>query len=175
MRQIRLVPAKHEAPFCEAYDSEQEVRRFERAVREHRAYSEPFQVVPLDGRVDGAYRVIGTSGAPYHVDIIDRSGAHDACSCLDFLTNELGTCKHLEAVRRAVTRVPALRRAFQRLPERPRLPVLTVRGLGAAALDPIGRWGDRELAQFGLMRDSGSGRVALLPTPRPRIAAYRLA
>lgn len=40
MRQIRLVPAKHEAPFCEAYDSEQEVRRFERAVREHRAYSD---------------------------------------------------------------------------------------------------------------------------------------
>ena len=164
MRQIRLVPAKHEAPFCEAYDSEQEVQRFERAVREHRAYSEPFQVMPLDARVDGVYRVIGSSGAPYHVDIIDRSGAHDACSCLDFLTNELGTCKHLEAVRRAVTRVPALSRAFQRLPERPRLPVLTVRGVGAAALLPIGRWGERNLAQLGLKRDSGSERVTPLTT-----------
>jgi hypothetical protein len=163
MRQIRLVPAKHEAPFCEAYGSEQEVRRFERAVREHRAYSEPFQVVPLDARVDGAYRVIGTSGSPYHVDIVDRSGAHDACSCADFLTNELGTCKHLEAVRRAVTRVPALQRAFQRLPERPRLPVLTVQGVGVAALHPLGRWGDGDLAQFGLVRDrDGSKRIAPL-------------
>jgi superfamily II DNA or RNA helicase len=159
MKPIRLVPAKHQAPVCEAYDDEREVRRFERAVREHRAYSEAFRVVPLDGRVDGAYRVTGESGAPYQVDIVDGSGQHDACSCADFLANELGTCKHVEAVRRGVARVPELWRAFQRLPQLPRRPVLTVNGIGPAALRAVGAWADADLALLGLMRRKGEPEV----------------
>jgi hypothetical protein len=53
MKAIRVLPAKHEAPICEAYEDEREVRRFERAVREHRAYTEAFRVVPLDERSTG--------------------------------------------------------------------------------------------------------------------------
>jgi len=155
MKQIRLVPAKHEAPVCDAYDNEQEVRRFERAVREHRAFSEPFAIVPLASRVDVAYRVMGASGSLHHVDIVDRSGTHDTCSCMDFLANELGTRKHLEAVRRAINHVPALRRGFHALDERPRRPVLTVQGAGAAALHAVGRWSDRELGKLGLVRANG--------------------
>jgi hypothetical protein len=84
MKAIRVLPAKHDAPSCEAYDDEREVRRFEGAMRVHRAYVEAFRVVPLDERVDGTYRVTGASGRAYHVDIVDRSGQHDACSCAAF-------------------------------------------------------------------------------------------
>jgi superfamily II DNA or RNA helicase len=152
MKAIRVLPAKHDAPNCEAYGDEREVRRFEWAMREHRAYAEAFRVVPLDERVDGTYRVTGASGRAYHVDIVDRSGQHDACSCADFLANELGTCKHLEAVRRGIARVPVLARAFRKLAEAPRRPVLTVRGVGPASLWALGRWDDDALRQRGLAR-----------------------
>lgn len=155
MKAIRVLPAKHDAPRCEAYHDEREVRRFERAMREHRAYAEAFRLVPLDERVDGTYRVSGASGASYHVDIVDQSGLHDACSCADFLGNELGTCKHLEAVRRGIARVPELQRAFRKLPQLPRRPVLTVRGVGPASLAAIGRWEDEELRSLGLVRVPG--------------------
>jgi superfamily II DNA or RNA helicase len=164
MKAIRVLPAKHDAPSCEAYDDEREVRRFERAMREHRAYSEAFRVVPLDERVDGTYRVTGTSGVSYHVDIIDRSGLHDACSCADFLANELGTCKHLEAVRRAIARVPGLERAFRRLPNVPRRPVLTVRGAGPASLWAIGGWENDDLRQLRLARVPGESEL-VVPVP----------
>jgi superfamily II DNA or RNA helicase len=161
MKAIRLAPAKHPAPSCEAYDDESEVCRFERDVRVHRAYWEPFRVVPVGSRVDGAYQVSGASGTAYYVDIVDRSGEHDACCCVDFLTNELGTCKHLEAVRRAIARVPELARGFEGLLKRPRGPVLTVDGVGGAALRAVGRWSESELGQLGLAwSDGGKSRVA---------------
>lgn len=161
MKTIRLTPARHEKPFCDDYDDPEEVLRFERAVRMYRAYAEPFEIVPIDGRIDGAYRVTGSSGSAYHVDLVDRSGTHDACSCADFLTNELGTCKHLEAVRRAVARVARLARAFEALPERPGSPVLTVRGDGGMTLSALGRLSDRRLASLGLERVDrfGAGEV----------------
>lgn len=164
MKTIRLTPARHEKPFCDDYDDAEEVLRFERAVRVHRAYSEPFEIVPIDGRVDGAYRVTGSSGSTYHVDLVDRSGAHDACSCADFLTNNLGTCKHLEAVRRAVARVARLARAFKALPERPGSPVLTVRGDGVMELHALGRWSDRKLASLGLERTHTLGAGPVQPS-----------
>jgi SNF2 family DNA or RNA helicase len=98
---------------------------------------------------------------PYFVDIVDRSGEHDACCCIDFLTNELGTCKHLEAVRRAIARVPELSRGFARLPKHPRVPVLTVHGAGGAALHAVGTWNELDLGQLGLAwSDGGKSRVA---------------
>jgi hypothetical protein len=181
MKAIRVLPAKHQAPTCEAYDDEREVRRFERAMREHRAYAEVFRVVPLDERVDGTYRVTGASGSAYHVDIVDRSGSHDACSCADFLSNELGTCKHLEVVRRAIARVPGLERAFHRLREVPRGPVLTVRATGSATLRAtgpaclvaIGPWEKDDLRRLGLARDPREPEVVVPDPRRGRIVRCR--
>jgi hypothetical protein len=65
MKAIRFLPAKHDAPSCEAYADEREVRRFERAMRVHRAYAEAFRVVPLDERVDGTCRVTSASSRAY--------------------------------------------------------------------------------------------------------------
>jgi hypothetical protein len=129
VKSIRLAPIRHEEPACIDYGDEDAVRRFEVSMRVHRAHVEGYSITPLDGRVDGAYRVVGktgSSGEAWTVDVVDASGARDACTCPDFLGNELGTCRHLEAVRRAIARVPELRRGFAQLGQEPRAPTLTV-------------------------------------------------
>src|SRR4051794_9504574 len=99
MRAIHLDPERHEEPVCDSYEDEIAVRRYEREVRVHRAFTEKFVVLPLAARVDGAYRVSTVNHHDYLVDIVDGSRLHDTCTCPDFLANELGTCKHVEVVR----------------------------------------------------------------------------
>ena len=88
---------------------------------------------------------------------MDRSGSHDACSCPDFLGNEIGTCKHLGAVRRAIASVPALRRAFRELAEAATAPTLTVDAVGGLSLRPVGKWTERALARCGLAQQDCDG------------------
>ncbi|HEY4159651.1 MAG TPA: SNF2-related protein, partial [Polyangiaceae bacterium] len=164
MKSFRLALVRHEQPDCLDYDDEDEVRRFEIAMRVYRAHGEAYSVTPLDGRVDGAYRVVGKTGASgeaWLVDVVDASGTHDACQCPDFLNNDLGTCKHIEAVRRAIAKVPELRRAFTRLGQEPRTPTLTVSAVGALGLVEAGPWTARHRARLGLVRDAARSHVAL--------------
>lgn len=95
---INLAPKKHRAPTCESFGREAEVIRFEREVRVHRAHAEEFAITPIG---DGAFVVQGKtgSGAEYVVDLVDGL-LFDTCTCPDFLGNRLGTCKHVEAVKR---------------------------------------------------------------------------
>ncbi|MCC6215240.1 MAG: DEAD/DEAH box helicase [Polyangiaceae bacterium] len=156
-RTVRLAPVRHEAPECVAYADEVEVRRFEIATRIHRAHVEEYTVTAIDFRVDGAYRVVGrtgSSGEERRVDIVDRSALRDTCDCPDFLGNDLGTCKHLEAVRRAISRVPELRRGYLALGEVPRAATLTVATVGGARLIEAGPWTARLRARLGLIRDA---------------------
>lgn len=110
MRPIVLAPLRDEAPACEAFGEIEKVRASEVAVRRHRARVEPFTVTPIDRRVDGSFRVESGRGTEHVVDIVDAGAEHDACTCPDFLSNQLGVCKHVEAVRRAIQRRGALRR-----------------------------------------------------------------
>ncbi|HEU4408880.1 MAG TPA: DEAD/DEAH box helicase [Polyangiaceae bacterium] len=156
MTTVRLRPLKREPPRCANYADEHELRRFERAMRAHRADTEPFVVEALEGRVDGAYRVRGESGNEYYVDIVDGGGQSDTCTCPDFLTNDLGTCKHAEAVRRAVAGRRAWRALYARLPAEPAVTTVGVRfaepGRPAPALlGPVSR---RALARGGLALDA---------------------
>ncbi|MCU0684591.1 MAG: DEAD/DEAH box helicase, partial [Polyangiaceae bacterium] len=159
---VRLRPRESELPRCENYGDEHEVRRFERAMRAHRAYTEAFEIEALEGRVDGAYRVCGESGVAYHVDIVDGGGQHDTCTCPDFLTNDLGTCKHAEAVRRAIAARRAWRALYARLPAEPLQPTVGVRFVEAGRPAPalLGPFSSRALARarasFSL---DASGRV----------------
>lgn len=93
-----LSPKKHAAPECESFGVESEVVRFEREVRVHRAHVEEFAITRLG---DGAFVVQGKTGggAEYVVDIVDAL-IFDTCTCPDFMGNRLGTCKHIEAVKR---------------------------------------------------------------------------
>ena len=144
-RPIQLQPTQHPAPVCADFEDRESVVAFEKAVRTHRAHAEPFELTPLDGRVDGAWRVSGASGAAYIVDIVDGGGLNDACSCPDFLVGELGVCKHLEAVRRGIRTRAGLHKAFQRLGTAPDRPTLTVAAQGGLSLKALGAWPPRVL------------------------------
>jgi superfamily II DNA or RNA helicase len=69
--------------------------------RRLRAEQEPFTITNLDPRhaAFSNFRVKSPSGQTYDVEI--RGGALGAasCNCVDFRSNGLGTCKHVEAVR----------------------------------------------------------------------------
>jgi SNF2 family DNA or RNA helicase len=53
------------------------------------------------------------SGNTYKVAIRSAGHAFNFCSCYDFKTNLLGTCKHIEAVLRKITRKPGTRKLLQ--------------------------------------------------------------
>ncbi len=83
----------------------------------------------------GLYRVTGDSGHVYDVLIRDPDPEHyvNRCSCLDYESNNLGTCKHIEAVLGYIRRkyAPQIRAAGPRLQEINRLTVyVTLRYVG---------------------------------------------
>ncbi len=169
MQKIRLRPVRHEAPSCDDYGHPATVRAFEVATRVHRAHTEAFQIMPMGPTVDGTYRVSGQSGASYDVDIVSRSGDGDTCSCADFLGNDLGTCKHLEAVRRAIRGVAALRASFSRLGKAPSRPTVTVDAVSGLSFRLIGRAADGVLEARGWRRaNRGSDRLLPIRTDAGR-------
>jgi hypothetical protein len=95
---IKLTPKRHPTPMCASFRYEADIIRFEREVRVHRAHVEEFAITRLG---DGAFVVQGKTGGggEYIVDIVDAL-MFDTCTCPDFLGNRLGTCKHIEAVKR---------------------------------------------------------------------------
>ncbi len=118
---------------------------------------------PLDGRACGAFAVKSARGTEYTVDIVDASGLRDTCTCPDFLANQLGTCKHLEAVRRLLRGRPALRRELSRVGPDPDEPVLTVetRG-GALRMIAAGPWTAAQRRHFtGVLRAWSPAESAL--------------
>src|SRR4051812_2996718 len=83
----------------------------------------------------GLYRVMGENNREYDVLIRDPNPEHhvNRCSCLDYESNNLGTCKHVEAVLGYIRRKHggALRSAKPRLLEINRLTVyVTLRYVG---------------------------------------------
>ncbi len=71
------------------------------ALRQQAARKENFGIVELDAEHSpGEYHVISpaTQG---HYQVIYHGEGHElnACSCMDFRTSRLGTCKHMEAVK----------------------------------------------------------------------------
>jgi superfamily II DNA or RNA helicase len=86
-------PVRQVAPVCASFDDEAAVVAFERAMRVHRASTEPLGIEPHG---PWTYAVHGSSGETYVVDVV---GDIVSCSCPDYLFGRLGTCKHVEAVR----------------------------------------------------------------------------
>jgi hypothetical protein len=48
--------------------------------------------------VFSVFEVFSLSGRIYHVQIRSLSEMQNSCSCRDYQTNLIGTCKHIEAV-----------------------------------------------------------------------------
>jgi superfamily II DNA or RNA helicase len=171
MRTLQLAPERHEEPVCDSYEDAIAVRRYEREVRVHRAFTEPFAVTALEARVDGAYRVATEHHHDYFVDIVDGSGAHDTCTCPDFLANELGTCKHVEVIRRVIGSRRDLRKAYARLGAEPTEPVLTVDADSGLRLTAAGPWPSDLRARYARFLRSRPP----LPTANETFAPGRLA
>jgi superfamily II DNA or RNA helicase len=150
---VTLAPVRHPEPFVEASPDEARVAQFERAVRGHRAHVETFTLSPLSAELEGAFDVRSGSGIAHVVDLVDRSGLHDTCSCPDFLGNMLGTCKHLEAVRRGARESSALRRMFTAMPHEVDVPTLTVHADGELELAAVGPGTDAFLHDLGVRTD----------------------
>ncbi len=76
-----------------------EAAELERRRRVERGASELFEVRPHPStRVYGAWDVGSPSARTYDVVIRALDEPHNGCTCPDFATNLLGTCKHVEAV-----------------------------------------------------------------------------
>src|SRR5947207_10356499 len=68
--------------------------------RRLRARQESFNIANTDPQhpIFSNFRVKSASGLTYSVEIRDLRQRQFACDCVDFRTNGLGTCKHVEAV-----------------------------------------------------------------------------
>ncbi len=76
-------------------------REAERLRRESRGTSELFEIRRRPGGRQGLlgeYEVASPSSRAYVVTLRALDAAHNGCTCPDFATNLLGTCKHVEAV-----------------------------------------------------------------------------
>lgn len=62
--------------------------------REERARSEQYQVILADN-IHGIHQLTTHAGRQYHITIRDFDQRSGYCSCPDFQTSKLGTCKHL--------------------------------------------------------------------------------
>jgi len=86
------------------------------ALRRERASSEPMRMEILEPSepVFSTFAVRSPSGACYEVEVRSLAERENSCSCPDFRTNGLATCKHVEAVIARLRRTPAGRAALAR-------------------------------------------------------------
>ncbi|OMP77977.1 helicase [[Flexibacter] sp. ATCC 35208] len=76
-------------------------KEWQTILRRQIAEKETFTIENLDQEpIYSNYRVFSAkSGNTYKVALRSKDNSLNFCSCLDFKTNQLGTCKHIEAVR----------------------------------------------------------------------------
>ncbi|MEO7768841.1 MAG: DEAD/DEAH box helicase [Ferruginibacter sp.] len=81
-------------------------------LRQQIAEDENFSIQKIsDGLVFGDYKVHSSKTSnTYKVALRSADNSHNFCSCPDFKTNQLGTCKHIEAVLLQINSKPALRK-----------------------------------------------------------------
>src|SRR5439155_1749144 len=86
------------------------------ALRRERASSELMRIEILEPSepVFSTFAVRPPSGACYEVEVRSLPERENSCSCPDFRTNGLATCKHVEAAIARLRRTPAGRAALQR-------------------------------------------------------------
>jgi hypothetical protein len=77
---------------------------WQKALREQFVRDRAFGILKLDDKkVFGDYQVYNPEkDTHYKVALRSLDGEWNFCTCLDFKTNQLGTCKHLEAVLKEV-------------------------------------------------------------------------
>ncbi len=99
-RQKKASPARAQGKGWRTTDADEVERRVQRALAER------MRVEPLGEVADpfDSYAVISVSGERYVVEIRCLESQVNSCECPDHEINGLGTCKHIEAVRRRLSR-----------------------------------------------------------------------
>ncbi len=101
----RWKPAGPVEPSEEPFLSPEEIRGQALADRESRARTEHFTVT--EGEMLKGIHLIETKvGRQYEVTLHDPENGLGHCTCPDFLTNRLGTCKHLIFLRKYLKKKP---------------------------------------------------------------------
>jgi DNA-binding NarL/FixJ family response regulator len=106
------------------------------ALRRERASSELMRIENLEPSepLFSTFAVRSPSGARYGVEVRSLSERENSCSCPDFRTNGLATCKHVEAVIARLRRTPAGRAALERGGRSTRVEVFMRRSGGEPAV-----------------------------------------
>ncbi len=84
--------------------------------------------------VFSTFAVRSPSGGSYEVEVRSLSALENSCTCPDFRTNGLATCKHTEAVVARLRRMPAGRSALARGGRSTRVEVFMRRSGGEPAV-----------------------------------------
>lgn len=154
MTTYELKPVRRDRPECLDFGDIEHIIEFERSARTFRAYTDGYTIESSKSESDGAWKVSKDRDSSYFVDIVDRSRQHDSCTCPDFLTNRIGTCKHIEAVYRLFDTDTKLKRAYGTLGSEPRVPTLWVQGADGPRLRLAGVWTATQLAALGIRRST---------------------
>lgn len=83
---------------------------WQKALREQFVSDHPFGIKKLGPKahVFGDYNVFNPlKGTTYKVALRSKDDSWNFCTCMDFKTNHLGTCKHIEAVRNHIKQTPS--------------------------------------------------------------------
>lgn len=96
-------------------------KEWQTSLRRQMAEKEKFTIRNLDHEpVYSDYRVSShSSGNSYKVALRSRDNSLNFCSCPDFKTNQLGTCKHIEAVWLSVKRKRGFKQLLDKVPVLP--------------------------------------------------------
>lgn len=91
------------------------VSEWQAALRRQIAERSSFKISNIgDGIAYSDYNVLNTTTKnAYKVALRSRDNHLNYCSCLDFKTNQLGACKHIEAVLLYIHKKPLLRKALK--------------------------------------------------------------
>jgi hypothetical protein len=101
------------------------------ALRRERASTQLMRIENRDPhQLFSTFRVTSPSGARYEVEIRSLTERENSCSCPDFRTNGLATCKHVEAVLTRLRRTPAGRSALKNKGRSPRAEIFLKRSEG---------------------------------------------
>ncbi|MGC3976965.1 MAG: SNF2-related protein [Paludibacteraceae bacterium] len=118
-KSTKLRPVKKEKKGVSYYKQPggMSLEQWQIALRRQFVVDKPFGIEKLDGfhPVFGDYHVSNfETRNNYKVSIRDNKSSMNFCSCLDFKTNRLGTCKHIEAVLLQINNNPKLSKYLQK-------------------------------------------------------------
>jgi SNF2 family DNA or RNA helicase len=90
------------------------VQQWQTALRKQIAKETNFEIVSDSKEVYSDYLVKNTTvNNQYKVAIRSKDNSKNFCTCYDFKTNQLGTCKHVEAVFNYINKKPALKKLLK--------------------------------------------------------------